>query len=128
MSRNSPAFAPFGSHSADNTISDEVAVHPKPIAEVNMTNFTTRLLAATLCTLLPTAMLAESRGTSSNLQADLSDMAAALGVTEAHTQVCMPAPLQVQVDVHPDLAEITACLKEEKSSLTSTEVNDAWKT
>jgi hypothetical protein len=37
----------------------------------------------------------------------------------------MPAPLQVQVDVHPDLAEITACLKEEKSSLTSTEVNDA---
>lgn len=93
-----------------------------------MTNFTTRLIAATLCTLLPTAMLAESLGTSSNLQADLSDMTAALGVTEAHTQVCMPAPLQVQVDVHPDLAEITACLKEEKSSLTSTEVNDAWKT
>ena len=51
-----------------------------------------------------------------------------IGVKEAHRKGCMTAALKVQVEVHPDLAEITACLKEEKSSLTSTEVNDAWKT
>ncbi len=87
-----------------------------------MTNKSFRLMAAAVCVAMPTTLLAEG----DVVYSDLGAMAAALGVSETQTQACMPAPLETHVDVHPDLSDITTCLQEEVSTLTSTQVNDAW--